>query len=589
MDDHRTTSRSDRSPYERPNLGWRCGRAARWDRPCAAGPGPDGSCPHRDGPCRPRRAHHRRLGLLSLGVALWTLAMVVFLITDLADRVGLPSSLDAGPLSPAHAIATVDQGCAACHQADAAGLSGWASVAMRSVRTGEAPLIDQACASCHGFGGLETQPHNVLHAAGHGGAPAAGPTRCVACHAGHPDDVVARRQGTEQSCRACHGEVFGSFPTRHPAFSPTFPHDPARVSRFDHGSHLGKHFTDPRQAPRVPAAGCLGCHEPQSRDGGMRTLGYVATCAACHDAGIARREFTLMRWPEVAPAGRLPPVCGPSGMPVGSDPVSLDPPNALLTWLLASPGDDPAAYAQAVRALARDLVDDGIVPLATLARERLGVEVAPMFQGVSGEATRRVACAWLANREHEPAPEVTAAGWRAEALEIRYAAPAHGDPVLRAWIDALAARDEPADPDEAQRLAAVRDEILVADGPGQCLKCHAIEAMGTARARVGWAARAAAPRPLHRFDHRPHLGAGGAEACAACHLPSAPGDARSPRQPLEAAASKGAVHAPTGLVPMSRETCAACHRPEGAGEGCLSCHVYHQGHALKPRIAAHAR
>ena len=66
-------------------------------------------------------------------------------------------------------------------------------------------------------------------------------------------------------------------------------------------------------------------------------------------------------------------MCGPSGMPAGSDPVSLDPPNALLTWLLASPGDDPAAYAQSVRALSRDMVDDGIVPLATLTRERLGI------------------------------------------------------------------------------------------------------------------------------------------------------------------------------------------------------------------------
>jgi len=56
--------------------------------------------------------------------------MVVFLMTDLANRAGLPSSLDAGPLSPAHAIATADLGCAACHQADGAGLSGWVSVAM---------------------------------------------------------------------------------------------------------------------------------------------------------------------------------------------------------------------------------------------------------------------------------------------------------------------------------------------------------------------------------------------------------------------------------------------------------------------------
>ncbi|MGA1316053.1 MAG: hypothetical protein ACO305_06000 [Rubrivivax sp.] len=522
--------------------------------------------------------------MLSLGAALWTLVLIGLLMTDVSDRLGLPSSLDAGPLSAAHAVATADQGCVACHQVDGQGASVWLAAALSAGRPQDGALLDRACVACHAFGGREALPHNALHDG------AAAQTRCVACHAGHEDDPVAQRRSAEQSCRACHAEAVGPFPTRHPAFSTTFPHGSTRQARFDHASHLDKHFTDPRQAQRVPAQGCLGCHEPHTGDGGMRTLGYTASCAACHDAGIARRDLTLMRWPEVAPGRRVPAVCGPSSTVAGGDPVSLDPPNALLTWLMGATDDDPAAYAQALQSLAREMIDDGIVPVAELARQRLGAEVLPLFQGAGSESARRAACAWVSNREYEPPPDLAASGWRAEGLEIRYARPAHGDPVLRAWFDALASRTEPQDPDEAQRLSAVRDEILVADGPGQCLKCHAIEAAGSPGARIEWSAASAPPRPLQRFDHRPHLGAvGNVQVCASCHLPSAvapvaPGSAGS-----AVAKVAGARHAASGLAPMSRETCAACHRPEGASQGCLTCHAYHQDHTLQPRIAAHAR
>ncbi|MGK0170888.1 MAG: hypothetical protein ACI9W2_002615, partial [Gammaproteobacteria bacterium] len=45
---------SARTSYERPDLPYRCGRAANWDRPCWQGPAGSGSCGGTE-ECVPRR------------------------------------------------------------------------------------------------------------------------------------------------------------------------------------------------------------------------------------------------------------------------------------------------------------------------------------------------------------------------------------------------------------------------------------------------------------------------------------------------------------------------------------------------------
>ena len=334
---------------------------------------------------------------------------------------------------------------------------------------------------------------------------------------------------------------------------------------------INAYIADPRNAEFVPAGQCLGCHQPQKQGGAVATLGYEAACAGCHDQGIARRDLVVMRWPELEPAPQAPEACGPPGDAPDPSPVSLDPANALLAFLLGAAADDQAAYADPLRKLADAMVAKGAEPIAALAAGRLGGDGARLLRGLSGETARMAACAWASNREHEPPGGATQPGWRAEGLEIRYARPAHGDPVVRAWLDAIAASPRPADDDDAERLEAVRAEILGADGPGQCLKCHAISGPADGPRTIAWNRSPAPQRQLHRFDHRPHVAAmPGAGSCASCHL-------------------QGDKPASSGFVPVGIEACTSCHQQGKAPDGCLTCHAYHQNHALKPRMTKDAR
>lgn len=559
--------RHDRSRYERPSLGWRCGRATGWGRPCVSGPGPDGTCPHRDSPCAPRRMHAQLRGRIALVAAALVAALIVLLAGDAARLVGLPSSLDAGPLSAAHAVFIGEEGCASCHSAHGRGAAGWLTAALGAVRPGSAHAIDGACTSCHGFGGHETLPHNATFET----RAELQPTSCVGCHTEHRGESRMAERVADAQCKSCHsGQVHG-FSVDHPAFPPEYPSKPTGSKMFDHASHLTKHFVDPRNAQLVPKGACMGCHASEPRSGDIRIAGYDAACAGCHDQGIARRELLLMRWPELepAPAQETAGVCGTGGGDAGSDPVSLDPPNALLALLLGSSADDPATYGEPLRTLARAMVAEGSTPIVALAGKRLEGDPAALLRGLAGETARLAACAWTANREYE-ASSASGPGWRAEALEIRYAAPGHGDPVIRVWLDAFARTARPQDAEDAERFEAARAEILGADGPGQCLKCHASTGPEEGPRRISWSRPAAPHDRLNRFDHRPHVTAlGGESSCTSCHKPQA-------------------TRTGTGLASIARESCADCHRAGLAGDNCLTCHAYHQNHALKPRMAKDA-
>jgi len=567
MTGSRDQFRHDRSRYERPPLGWRCGRAVAWGRPCERGPRADGTCPHGDAPCAPRRMHAQLRGRIALAAAALVLALVVILAGGFARDARLPSSLDAGPLSPSHAAFLGEEGCSSCHAAHGRGATAWISAALAALRPGGPHAIDGACTTCHGFDGRESLAHNAVFEK-RADLPQ---TSCVACHAEHRGASLPASAMPDAQCQSCHARQFHGFAAGHPPFSPWYPSASDRKASFDHASHISKHFADPRNAEFVPAGQCLGCHQPQKQGGAVATLGYEAACAGCHDQGIARRDLVVMRWPELEPAPQAPEACGPPGDAPDPSPVSLDPANALLAFLLGAAADDQAAYADPLRKLADAMVAKGAEPIAALAAGRLGGDGARLLRGLSGETARMAACAWASNREHEPPGGATQPGWRAEGLEIRYARPAHGDPVVRAWLDAIAASPRPADDDDAERLEAVRAEILGADGPGQCLKCHAISGPADGPRTIAWNRSPAPQRQLHRFDHRPHVAAmPDAGSCASCHL-------------------QGDKPASSGFVPVGIEACTSCHQQGKAPDGCLTCHAYHQNHALKPRMTKDAR
>jgi hypothetical protein len=221
------------------------------------------------------------------------------------------------------------------------------------------------------------------------------------------------------------------------------------------------------------------------------------------------------------------------------------------------------------------MMSDGVDPLVAAARERLGAAYNDrLFAGFNAEQARQAACAWAANQEYMPPGKDALSGWRADALDLRYTRPTHADPVIRAWVDAVAAMPAPADPDDKARLQVVKKELLAADGPGQCLKCHAISGPANGPQTVSWQVQLRSAAPQTRFDHRPHLNLLGPEkTCTSCHQL---GDG-----------SASVVSA--GLKPITLATCTECHAAGKVRDDCRTCHVYHQDHAFKKRMVQDAK
>lgn len=633
----RQNFRHDRSAYERSTLGWRCGRAAFWKRscargpgvdgvcggvadcipgrqgnswqcrrrqgpesgPCAAGPSPDGVCGSLHPPCAPRRtlrAWRGRVTVLAVGLSL---ALIVLFAGGADMRSGRLSSLDPGALSMAHSHFAGDVGCNACHDAHGKGAAGWwrafwqTGTADSQVR----PLADK-CTDCHGFAGRETIAHNqVFEKRGD-----LGRTDCLMCHTEHKGQASASSTTTQVQCQTCHTSKIHAFAVDHPAFPPSFPHDHGRSTRFDHLTHFGKYFSDPRLADRAPAGGCVGCHQVENAGRNIRPPGFDAACAGCHGEAISRREFVLFRWPEIEksdiPVDEIIEACGADGdavaemraaleaarrgepraavkSPSAFSAVSADPPTAVSAFFLGAPADDPAQYGAPVQELARGMMRSGADPLAE-ALNRLGAaaRAQSLLAGLNPEQLRRAACAWAANREYEPPGQAVLPGWRTDALELRYAKPAHADPVLRAWLETWAAASPPASAGDRERFLAARKELFSpGDGPGACLKCHTATGTADGVLAIQWKHTLREARPLSRFDHRPHVDLLGPEkTCTSCH------------RPMAAATPAGAV-----FQPLTLASCTTCHAAGRVRDDCQLCHVYHQNHALMKRMMSDAK
>lgn len=590
--------RHDRSRYERPTLGWRCGRAVLWGKPCERGPSAEGACGRGDAGCQPRRTLAVWRGRLSLIAAALALALIALLVGNEGMRADGPSSLDPGPLSAAHAHFSGEAGCTTCHAAHGQGAAGWWrafwGLGSGAALTGPAHGTAGMCLDCHGFGGREQLAHNQTFDK----RPDLTATSCLMCHTEHRGQEVATSGISDAQCQTCHTRKIHDFARDHPAFRPNFPYDHARGVRFDHASHMAKHFADPRLAKLVPEGGCIGCHQVQSAGRTIRPAAFETACAGCHGDGIARRDFVMFRWPEIEKsdiaADEVAEACGVGGealetlrgrleaarrgeLPAPAKPaefsaVSADPPTALTAYLLGVPADEPGDYGKPVQDLLRAMLRDGADPFVRLAGSRLGRTAERLFAGFNAEMARQAACAWASNREYEPPGKAALTGWRGGALDIRYARPAHGDPILRAWIEALAAAPRPTDEEDVERLAAARKELLAADGPGQCLKCHAAQGPAAGPLQVTWNHTLGAARPLTRFDHRAHVSLLGPEkTCTGCHKPGAGGSTAGAFQPI------------------TIETCTTCHAAGRVRADCQLCHVYHQDHALTKRMMTDAK
>jgi hypothetical protein len=317
--------RFDRSPYERPNFKYCCGRGAAWGKPCDRGPNADGSCggattcspvknqngrfecrrpaiaggPCTDGPlpngtcalcqppCTPRRSLRGirgRLGLLALGLVL---ALVLGLSGISNGRIGDISSWNPGPLTTGHAGFIAASDCSVCHAQHNTGPTNWiTAVFNESDITGK-------CTECHTFAGPARQAHNRLNPE----RPDIGETTCQMCHTEHKGELANISEISDVQCATCHETKFSNFSSNHPAFGKSFPYFSRTAIKFNHGSHFAKHFADARFAERAPET-CLACHSQSPSQRALVRSGFEETCEACHGGQMAQRELVLLRLPE---------------------------------------------------------------------------------------------------------------------------------------------------------------------------------------------------------------------------------------------------------------------------------------------------
>ena len=529
--------RHDRSRYERPNLKYRCGCGAVWDKPCmlgpshdgqcgglyecrpqkrsdnwscsrpesegggcAAGPSPDGTCSQYRPPCVPRRTLRNYRGIMALAALVAVAALIAAFHDVRTLGVGPFGAADAGPLTSDHANFTSKEGCGACHEAHGGGPLQWLAGAFRTSD------MTATCLECHSFTGPERNPHNLTLAALGVGAGAASEPRwavdslaCNACHTEHKGAQADISQLSGAQCATCHKVKFATFDEAHPPFSPNYPHDRRTSIRFDHVKHFNVHFTNERGADVAPDS-CVDCHAIAAAERNVPPKGFEESCAACHTTEMAARDMVFLMLPEFfeEPLERddIRAACGLTpdefdAVIAGDDPdeieedylsVSDETLSTIGAYLLGVYPDEPDDYGPRMGALILAMAEDGTAPLTDLLAERTSRHAAAtMLQGLGAELAQRVACAWGANLEYEAPQEPPAAGWYGDFIELKYRPGGHSDPIVRAWLDfALAAVDQAEDEEDLERAEALRDELIdPKNGVGACTKCHAVSALTT--------------------------------------------------------------------------------------------------------------
>ncbi|MGH6720056.1 MAG: hypothetical protein ACREER_12120, partial [Alphaproteobacteria bacterium] len=462
------------------------------------------------------------------------------------------------------------------------------------------------CTACHVLTGDARAAHNAAFP----NRADLGPVACERCHRDHRGVNVDLSRIDDRACAGCHTMRFDDFATGHPPFPASYPHDREAAIKFDHASHIGKHFADPKVADRAPAS-CASCHDVATARATVLPKGYAETCAACHGDQITDRTIVLLRLPEFAANGfdaeAVTETCGPTldaferlvarvdALTAGDDvagddgaeedyeAVSLDEMAAPAAFLLDVSVDDLDFYQAPMQELVMAMAEDGTVPLAELVANRLGVSTPALLSGLSPELAKRVACAWAANVEYEAPADTELGGWYGDYLELGYRPVGHGDAVARAWIETALAAVAKGD----AAGAAMLDELIdPKQGVGACTKCHAVRAAGDGGGlEVAWRFAGGGRRPYTHYSHRAHLGLVQAETaaigtpgigCRVCHLLDAEADFAASFDDVDPATFAGNFRA------IDIATCAKCHAGRAVRADCRLCHRYHLEASFTP-------
>jgi len=582
--------------YNRPNSKFLCGRSGLWQKPCGAGPNPDGSCggtavcqptksgdrwrcrrsrqdgggcdlgPLPDGTCcltqpacKPSKSLRVKRFRLSVIAALVVVALVcAFGVTGGFFFASDPPLRDAGTLSPKHAAVVGEAGCKACHEAHGQG----PLQVLKTVFEDNTPSkMTGKCLDCHVFEKEETS----VHKAG----------QCSACHSEHKGSDLKLIKFNDQQCHTCHKVKFSDFGSSHPAFGDTFPHRQRTKINFDHNAHIGTHFKDARYSKAAPEEGCISCHSVGAAAKAVPVKSFAENCGSCHEKQISAQSLNLLTVPEFEGNPFDKDATETSCVDKGSaevvpgeeyESVSTEALNPIAAVMLDVDPDNIADYQDAVARVLRDMTDSGAEPIAKLL-DKEGAPAAKLLAGLNADLVKAGACAWVSNEEFEPVDEGTFGGWQVQELSLSYRAKGHSDPVLKSWYDYAA----DAENDE------LSVHLLKPDGPGACLSCHSVN--NTGLVEIAWKAGATSSNKLHRFDHRPHLNVlGPGSQCGTCHI------VKKNAKYSAAFSQDDPKQFESNFLPIKKETCSTCHNEKKVKQDCSTCHEYHENPAFRAKM-----
>ena len=171
-----------------------------------------------------------------------------------------------------------------------------------------------------------------------------------------------------------------------------------------------------------------------------------------------------------------------------------------------------------------------------------------------------------------------AGGWYRDEFMLLYRPTGHDDPFLRAWINLTAAVGP--SPGASQTLQ-IFAELTGRNAPGQCGKCHSVDATVDGELLVNWRPklRTMEPELYTKYQHQPPFSLLDEAGCLTCHQVDYESDVMASYRDLNPSTFA------RNFKPMSKTLCARCHEEEQAGNACTDCHNYHVGR-FPPALSA---
>ena len=275
---------------------WHCTRSDLAGGECRHGPLPDGTCCKPVARCRPVMNWRARPGAAARRVAALTFGLLLIILAG----GGGPAFINPGPLTFQHGGL---KDCKGCHTAFDKGPTAWIHAAFAE----KTDIADsKRCLVCHDLGGDSFRPHGlsssrVAELTRGASPPSIGswaaipasaamlfnpakrldsPLPCMTCHQEHRGPAFDLTAMADANCQFCHSFQFPSLGNAHPEFD-NFPFKRRTRIRFDHLSHIEKHFRGKEMRQSAPKA-CKSCHEPDENGFKMLVKSFDNNCGACH-------------------------------------------------------------------------------------------------------------------------------------------------------------------------------------------------------------------------------------------------------------------------------------------------------------------